>query len=194
MSGQAKFLTETEQHAVMTRITSRRTASIRRDRLLVLLSWRAGLRVCEIAGLNWSDVTDASGAIADTLLVRRQTTKGKTFARRVPLHGELQAALELWRHQATHTTGQIVRLKPDHRLSVNALTIWFWRLYREAGLDGCSSHSGRRTFITSAARLCTEVGASIEDVRQMAGHAYLSTTAQYIDPNEHAKGQLVAIL
>jgi len=194
MSGQAKFLTETEQHAVMARITSRRTASVRRDRLLVLLSWRAGLRVCEIAGLSWCDVTDASGAIADTLLVRRQTTKGKTYARRVPLHGELKAALELWRHKAPHATGQIVRLKPDRQLSANALTIWFWRLYREAGLEGCSSHSGRRTFITSAARRCTEVGASIEDVRQMAGHAWLSTTAGYIDPSEHAKGQLVAIL
>jgi integrase len=120
--------------------------------------------------------------------------KDKIFAQRVPLHGELKASLELWRYQATHTSGQIVRLKPICPLLTNALTIWFRRLYREAGLDGCSSHSGRRTFITSAARQCTEVGTSIEDVRQMAGHTWLSTTAQYIDPNEHAKIQLVAIL
>jgi integrase/recombinase XerC len=194
MSGQAKTLTDIEQRLVMDHLVTRGGASLRRDRVLVLLSWRAGLRVCEIAGLDWSDVTDATGRIADTMLVRRTITKGRRHARRVPVHPELKAALELWQAQAPRPSGQIVRLHPNRPPSTNALTIWFWRLYRRAGLEGCSSHSGRRTFITRAARTCTEAGASIEDVRQMAGHAWLSTTAGYIDPSENAKGRLVAML
>jgi hypothetical protein len=76
-------------------------------------------------------------------------------------------------------TKQIVQFNNEHRLTTNALTILFWRIYRAAGLEGCSSHSGRRSFITMAARRCAEVGASIEDVRELAGHAFLSTTAVY---------------
>jgi integrase/recombinase XerD len=50
-------------------------------------------------------------------------------------------------------------------------------LYRRAGLDGASSHSGRRTFITKLA----EQGVGARVLQQLAGHSSLATTQRYID-------------
>ena len=43
----------------------------------------------------------------------------------------------------------------------NSIVNWFVAKCRKAGLEGCSSHSGRRTFITSAARRAHWAGATM---------------------------------
>ena len=45
-------------------------------------------------------------------------------------------------------------------MSAESITVWFHRLYGSLGMDGCSSHSGRRTFVTKAARKIVEAGGS----------------------------------
>jgi integrase/recombinase XerD len=70
------------------------------------------------------------------------------------------------------------------RVTPNAVVQWFKRLYAQVGYDGCSSHSGRRTFITARARIANQTGCSIRDVQQLAGHRSLETTAAYIEPSE----------
>ncbi len=57
----------------------------------------------------------------------------------------------------------------------------FSRWYAELGFVGCSSHSGRRTFITNAARKISVVGGSLRDVQALAVHSNLSTTQRYIE-------------
>jgi hypothetical protein len=49
-----------------------------------------------------------------------------------------------------------------------SIVIWFSRAYEALGLKGCSSHSGRRTFITRAARLVHKAGGSLRDVQLLA--------------------------
>ena len=75
-----------------------------------------------------------------------------------------------------------------------AIVCWFARAYRAIGLTGCSSHSGRRTFITRAARLVHKAGASLRDVQLLAGHRSLLTTQRYIDGDTDVQRQLVALI
>jgi integrase/recombinase XerD len=59
--------------------------------------------------------------------------------------------------------------------------VWFHERFAELGIEGASSHSGRRTFITNAARKIVEAGGSLRDVQELAGHASLGTTQRYIE-------------
>ena len=52
--------------------------------------------------------------------------------------------------------------------SPQAIVNMFHRWYRHLGFVGCSSHSGRRTFITNAARKISTVGGSLRDVQELA--------------------------
>jgi integrase/recombinase XerD len=157
-----------------------------RDKVAVLLSVKAGLRAAEIAGIRWIDVTKADGTIADVMHIGSHITKGKKRDRQVPIHPELKRYLELLKKQ--RPDDEFIRFG-DYKetMTANAMTVWFSRLYQAAGLGGCSSHSGRRTFITEAARRANLFNASLRDVQDLAGHANLTTTERYIDPSDGVK-------
>ena len=70
----------------------------------------------------------------------------------------------------------------------------FQRWYRHLGFVGCSSHSGRRTFITNIARRISTVGGSLRDVQALAGHSNLRTTQRYIDENPDAHARVVELV
>src|SRR5436305_12973855 len=55
-------------------------------------------------------------------------------------------------------------------LSPATVRLWFHRLYTSLKMDGCSSHSGRRTFITRAARKVSQVGGSLRDVQELGAY------------------------
>ena len=75
-----------------------------------------------------------------------------------------------------------------------SVVIWFANAYGALGLEGCSSHSGRRTFITRAARLIYKAGGSLRDVQLLAGHQSIQTTQRYIDGDTDAQRKLVAMI
>ena len=75
-----------------------------------------------------------------------------------------------------------------------AIVCWFARAYRAIGLTGCSSHSGRRTFITRAARQPYRTGGSLRDVQVLAGHRSLLTTQAYIDGDTDSQRQLIGLI
>jgi integrase len=70
----------------------------------------------------------------------------------------------------------------------------FRKWYRELGLVGCSSHSGRRTFITNAARKISTVGGSLRDVQFLAGHSSLNTSQRYIEGDSEARTKIVDMI
>jgi integrase/recombinase XerD len=79
-------------------------------------------------------------------------------------------------------------------MSPQAVVNLFWRWYRHVGFAGCSSHSGRRTFITNTARKISTVGGSLRDVQMLGGHTNLRTTQRYIEANPEAQVRIVELV
>src|SRR5437867_4038027 len=88
---QAKMLTPKQETAVLTYLQTVRYPV--RDRVMFLLSIKAGLRAKEIACLTWSMVTDADGQITDAIALPNRASKGPRGGRLIPLHHLLRAAL-----------------------------------------------------------------------------------------------------
>lgn len=163
-----------------------------RNRLIVLLSVKAGLRAGEIAKLTWDMVLDASGEIGAVLELQDHAAKMGS-GRIIPLHPYLQQALSALR-QSSPGSGPIIRSERGGPMTPLSIVIWFSRTYDKLGLDGCSSHSGRRTFVTKAARLVHKAGGSLRDVQLLAGHRSIQTTQGYIDGDSDAQRRLVSLI
>jgi hypothetical protein len=80
------------------------------------------------------------------------------------------------------------------RMRPLSIVVWFHRAFKNIGLRGCSSHSGRRTFVTRAARIVHKAGGSLRDVQLLAGHRSIQTTQRYIDGDSDAQRKLVAMI
>jgi integrase len=164
-----------------------------RNQVIVLLSMKAGLRAAEIANLTWSMVVDPTGEIATALELQDRVAK-KGSGRVIPIHLELREALIRLREQTVGTGDAVIQSERGGHMRPIAIVAWFARAYRAIGLTGCSSHSGRRTFITRAARLVHKAGGSLRDVQLLAGHRSLLTTQRYIDGDTDVQRQLVALI
>ena len=165
-----------------------------RNKAIVMLSFKAGLRACEIAGLDWSMVLRPGGRVSPLLLVGDTIAKNGR-GRQLPVHPDLRALLvQLHAKQGKPTSGPIIRSQRGGHMTPRSVVNWFGRLYRELCLDGCSSHSGRRTFITRTARLVSRAGGSLRDVQILVGHRDLATTQLYIDGDTDAQRKLVHML
>jgi integrase/recombinase XerD len=165
-----------------------------RNRVMVLLSFKAGLRACEIARLDWHMVVRASGGIGDVLYVGANIAKMGS-ARSIPLANELRAALRsLHVEQGQSNDGPVCRSERGSHLTAGSVVNWFAATYAELGLSGCSSHSGRRTFITRSARLLTKSGGSLRDIQELAGHRALTTTERYIEGDRDAQRRLIRLI
>jgi integrase/recombinase XerD len=113
------------------------------------------------------------------------------------MHPDLKAALvglHKERGVKAHPDWPVIHSERDRGLSAGAVAVWFHRLFTGLGMVGCSSHSGRRTFITRAARKISEAGGSLRDVQMLAGHANLSMTARYIEHDADAQKKVVALI
>lgn len=165
-----------------------------RNYLIVSLSYRAGLRACEVAGLQWSMVLQANGRIG-TLLNVAGTIAKNGRGRHIPIHPDLRAALDaVHREQGLPREGPVIRSQRGTHMTPRSVVNWFAALYAKLGMDGCSSHSGRRTFITSAAKMISKAGGSLRDVQELAGHRALTTTERYIEGDRDAQRKLVRMM
>lgn len=191
---QAKTLTKGQIDAALGYLKTTRHPV--RNRVILLLSVKAGLRAKEIASLTWEMVTDADGEIGSSIHLRNVASKGKRGGRVIPLNKDLRGALlDLRRnHFNFRRSPFIVTTERSTRTSPQATVNLFSRWYSELGFVGCSSHSGRRTFVTNAARKIWTVGGSLRDVQALAGHSNLSTTQRYIEAHVEAQRRIVELV
>ena len=170
-----------------------------RNEVIVLLSVKAGLRAKEIAGLTWSMVTDADGDIGSNIHLTDRASKGRS-GRVIPLNMQLRQKLEdllqaeRQHHRFDVASSHVIRTERSAKTSPQAIVNMFASWFEDMGLNGCSSHSGRRTFITNAAKKISFVGGSLRDVQMLAGHSSLAVTQRYIEGDGEARLKVVDLM
>jgi integrase/recombinase XerD len=186
---QAKTFTEKELKQVLTYISLRRHAL--RNRAMLLLTHWAGMRVGEVAALLVGDVVNADGSIKSEIRLAPEQTKGR-HARTVFLGQKLRRELAAY-------VASLKNPRPERPLfytqkragfTANTLCQYFHWLYKEAGVQGASSHSGRRSFITNLANK----GVGVRVLMSLAGHRNISTTQAYIDVNDGMQRKAVDLV
>lgn len=197
---QAKVLTEKEVKKVVKLIDSKRHAS--RNRCMFLLTHGTGMRVGEVAALRIQDVLAADGSIKSEVYLSAQQTKGNK-GRTVYLSEKMRQEVSLYLQTRfrlkdliavtyTDTTRALFATQKDcHRgFSASTACQMFHYWYKEAKIDGASSHSGRRGFITSLANK----GISVRILQELAGHSSLAITQRYIEVNSTMLHKAVEML
>lgn len=194
---QAKVLSKQQVDGVLAFLGTRLDGL--RDQTIFLLSVRAGLRAKEIAHLRWSMLITPDGQIGDMIHLTDRASKGRG-GRVIPINRQLKTFLERLlvregvRPDFDLATSYVVSTQRSASTSPQVIVNMFFRWYRELGLLGCSSHSGRRTFITNAAKKISTVGGSIRDVQALAGHSSLAVTQRYIDSDTEARRKIVDVI
>ena len=177
MSKQAKVLTKEEFKRVVAVIKN--NAHANRNLAAFYLSFYAGLRVCEIASLTLADVVDTNNKVKAQIVLEKHMTKGSK-RNVVFISNALQKLLQQYVDtdcaNKSLTTAFIASQK---RNAFSALTLsqLFARIYKKANVVNASSHSGRRTFITTLA----DNAVNVRVIQALARHSSLNTTMRYID-------------
>ena len=188
---QSKTLTPAEHERVLAYIESKPNAL--RNRAMFLLTIWAGFRVSEVAGLKISDVRNADGSIRAEIYLSTDRVKhghaGVVYLNE-RLQREVAAYVESRKWHAHDQALFCTTANPRKGFSANTMTQHFHYLYKRAGITGGSSHSGRRTFITTLANK----GVSVRLLASLVRHANIATTQRYIDVNDDMKRKAVELV
>jgi integrase/recombinase XerD len=177
MAKQAKTLNQQELRRVLDYTATRKHST--RNRVLVLASFLSGMRVGEIASLRYSDVVSADGTIKNEIYLTAEQTKGsegRTVFVSDRLRKELESYIVSYKPINTNRKFFYSQKSTSDGFTANTLTQFFHYLYKRAGIDGASSHSGRRSFATNIA----SKGVGIRVLQKLLGHKNIQTTSVYI--------------
>jgi len=167
----------------------RQTRYARRDVLIYLLTVKAGMRIGSVAGLMIEDICNADGSIKEVVILRKSITKGAKTITAYLSHPELKAALvEYLRERGEKRVGNLIVSQKGSAFSPNSLSQLMLKHYKNAGIEGASSHSGRRTAITN----WLKNGGDIVAVSKLAGHSSILTTQRYVYHNQEELMSLVS--
>ena len=194
---QAKTLSRTQVKMISEYLLTNRYGI--RDQTIFYFSIKSGLRAKEIAHLKWAMVMNSDGSVGDYLNLPNSSSKGNG-GRVVPLNKDLKRNLiELLQRHSNYQNfnpqgSAIIRTERSKRTSSQAIVNMFQRWYQRLGIVGCSSHSGRRTFITETAKRISTVGGSLRDIQMMVGHSSLQTTQRYIEADSDSQMKVVNLI
>jgi integrase/recombinase XerD len=186
---QAKTLTPAEVDHVLTHLSQHSYAL--RNRVMFLTGLWSGMRVGEIASLTVGDVRNMDLTVKAEIRLTAHQTKGR-HPRTVFLPQKLRVELEQYlslRGAVPHTNPLFITAgrKP---FSANVMAQHFHYLFKSAGISGASSHSLRRSFLTTLAAK----GISVRVLADLAGHRNLQVTMRYLDASDDMKRNAVELV
>ena len=191
MSKQAKTLNLEELQKVLDFVAKGKHAV--RNRAIVQTQFNTGMRVGETASLKYSDVVDANGLVRKEIRLRAEQTKTRE-ARVVfvneRLQKELQTYVDIYKPSNLNAKLFYSQKSSTKGFTANTLTQFWHYLYKNIGLEGASSHSSRRTFITNLA----SKGVGVRVIMGLSGHRALSSVQCYIDCNDDMKRKAVELV
>ena len=158
-----------EQVAALLAVCDPATAIGARDRALVLMLVRLGLRAGEAARLMLDDIDWASGQL-------RVTGKGREHV--LPLPVDVGQALEAWLRLRPDALDRavFVRLRaPRQMMTTSGTSGVIARLSGLAGIDPIYAHRLRHT----AAMDVLAAGGTLTEAKELLGHVYTVTTMTY---------------
>ena len=138
------------------------------------------------------DVVYDDSKVKSKIVLEKHITKGNE-RQRVILNGVLRKELQKYIDSVCCTFSRNdASIKSQKRSAFSPLTIsqLFARLYKKAGIEGASSHSGRRQFITTLA----EKQVNVRVIQALARHKSLNTTMLYVDINDKKLGNAVELM
>ena len=197
MGKQSKVLNKQQIEMVSSHLRSKRNGL--RNQTIFLLSVKCGLRSKEISKLSWKEVCNSNGEVDNCISLTNRSSKGLS-GRIIPLHKDVRHNLiELLDHHKQFrsfdiNTSFVVRTERSPFTTSQTIVNMFQKWYRTLGLVGCSSHSGRRTFITETSKKISLVGGSLRDIQMMVGHSSLQTTQRYIESDSESQRKVVDLL
>ena len=185
---QALTLTDQQYKQVVAFCSTRKHTL--RDQTIVHISFLAGLRAIEIAGLRVGDVYDDTGSVRAQFSISGKQTKGGD-TRTIYVSRKLRRVLEQYHAViAGCSSDPLFMTQLGSGFSANTMCQLFLQIYKDCGLKGVSSHSGRRTFITKLAN----TGINVRLLAALAGHSDISTTQRYIDVNDTQLANAVELI
>ena len=159
----------TEQVAALLAVCDPDTAIGARDRALVLMLVRLGLRAGEAARLRLDDIDWISGQV-------RVTGKGREHV--LPLPVDVGQALEAWLRLRPPALDRAVFVRtraPRQMMTTSGISGVIARLSGLAGIDPIYAHRLRHT----AAMDVLAAGGTLTEAKELLGHVYTVTTMTY---------------
>ena len=158
-----------EQVAALLAICDPATSIGTRDRALVLMLVRLGLRAGEAAHLMLDDIDWASGQV---------TVTGKGREHVLPLPVDVGQALEAWLRLRPEALDRAVFVRtraPRQMMTTSGISGIIARLSALAGIDPIYAHRLRHT----AAMDVLAAGGTLTEAKELLGHVYTVTTMTY---------------
>lgn len=188
-TGKAKVLSEAEFDRVIKLQKYKRHSY--RNIALLYFSFGLGLRAKELAALKVKDVVNTVGSLKEVINLTPNHTKGGK-QRHVYLSNKAVGKVlqnYLAQHQNPVPKQALFMSQKGGHFSPNSMQMLISGIYRDAGIEGASSHSGRRSFAT---RLI-EKGADIKAVSSLMGHSSIAMTAEYVEDNPNRLSKLTTL-
>jgi integrase/recombinase XerD len=186
---QAKTLTAAEFDQVLNHISLQSFPL--RNRVMFLTGYWSGMRVGELASLKVGDVMNVDGSVKAEVRLTAEQTKGRhprTVFLPQKLRDELQSYLDL--RKPSNPSHPLFITAGRKAFTANVMTQHFHYLFKKAGIAGASSHTMRRSFITSLA----SKGIGVRVLASLAGHRSIAVTQKYIDVNDEMKRNAVEMI